>query len=90
MIHIRLIHTPTSNHIHQYATILTGIDPYLDLSNIYTQLKSDLQCEGILSFSLNNDFFIKLYGDQRLYIRDWLFKHHIVNPSDGMVTIHGY
>lgn len=86
MIHICLVRDTSNN----YITRVTGLDPDVDLANIMSRIRVDLQCNGSLSYSLEDDFCIHVIGDYRVAIREWLFKNHIVDPRDGRVTTHGY
>lgn len=83
-----------SIHIHlqqrnarQSSTIVSGLHPNLDYTKVLKHLKKTLCCNGNWVRS-ENENTIRLSGDQRIGVRDFLVAEGICTKTN--VKIHGY
>jgi translation initiation factor 1 len=70
-------------------TIVYGLDDDLDVKKIMNAMKKEFACNG--SVKKNKDYgeVIQLQGDKRNDVCQWLYEHHIYEPSEERVIITG-
>jgi translation initiation factor SUI1 len=74
-------------------TLVEGLDPSLDLKNLIKKMKATFSCAvSIHVDEKSQQNYIKLQGDHRNELRDWLIKEKIVaaNEAKERIVIHGY
>jgi translation initiation factor 1 len=82
-IHIRLQKLGNRN-----LTILENIDKEFDLKRICKAMRKAFSCNGQFD---EEDLVIKLQGDQRQNVKEWLLANQIILPSEqDRIIIHGY
>ena len=80
-------------HIHQRklrksTTIIQGLADDLDLKKILKHLKKTHKCNGAIKNDKNYGLIIKLQGDLRSEIVNFLVKEEIIGKD--LIVVHGY
>lgn len=74
-------------------TLLEGLDAELDLKRIAKAMKKGFSCaSSVHTDEKTQESYIKLQGDHRDNIREWLLQEKIVEASEAKerIVIHGY
>lgn len=74
-------------------TLIEGLDDDLDLKRIAKAMKKGFSCASSVHIDdKTKESYIKLQGDHRDNIRDWLLQEKIVETSEAKerIVIHGY
>lgn len=72
-------------------TIIEGLAEDLDLKLISKALRRTLKTASNVLKNKDNIEFIKLNGDCRKQVRDFLIKYKVVEyPTDNIIKIHGF
>jgi translation initiation factor 1 len=74
-------------------TLIEGLDDDLDLKRIAKAMKKGFSCASSIHIDeKTNESYIKLQGDHRENIREWLLKEKIVEASEAKerIIVHGY
>ncbi len=81
-------------HIHvqqqgrRQMTIVTDFAEDLDTRRICAHMRKLFSCNGTVSKDNNGVDMIRLQGDHREKVRDWLIQEKIM-PSPEMIVVHG-
>jgi translation initiation factor 1 len=73
-------------------TLIEGLEEELDLKRITKAMKKEFNCASSLHVDdKTKESYIKLQGDHRDKIREWLLKEKIVEASEAKerIIIHG-
>lgn len=87
------IHIRFQKNGNRAITLVEGIDPTLDLKSMVKKMKTKFSCAASTHLDeKSQQNYIKLQGDHRDNIRDWLIKEKIVAVSEAKerIVIHGY
>jgi len=74
-------------------TLIEGLDAELDLKRISKSMKKTFSCASSVHVDEKTQFsYIKLQGDHRDSVRDWLIKEQLVqaNEAKEIIVVHGY
>jgi len=74
-------------------TLLEGLEDDLDLKRIAKAMKKSFSCASSVHVDdKTKESYIKLQGDHRDNIREWLLQEKIVQASEAkeQIVIHGY
>ena len=74
-------------------TLIEGLDEELDLKRICKSMKKRFNCASSVHVDEKTQAnYIKLQGDHRDSVRDWLVKEQIVSANEvkDRIVIHGY
>jgi translation initiation factor 1 len=74
-------------------TIIEGMEDDLDLKRIAKAMKKQFSCASSVHIDeKTKESYIKLQGDHRDNVRDWLLQEKIVEASEAKerIVIHGY
>lgn len=82
-IHIRLQKLGNRN-----LTILENLDTEFDLKRICKAMRKAFSCNGQVN---EENMVIKLQGDQRKNVKEWLFVNEIIpHAEEDRIILHGY
>jgi translation initiation factor 1 len=74
-------------------TLIEGLDEDLDLKRIAKAMKKGFSCASSIHIDeKTTESYIKLQGDHRDNVREWLLKEKIVEASEAKerIIVHGY
>jgi translation initiation factor SUI1 len=74
-------------------TLIEGLEADLDLKRIAKSMKKGFSCASSIHVDeKTQESYIKLQGDHRDNVRDWLLKEEIVmaNEAKERIVVHGY
>jgi translation initiation factor 1 len=74
-------------------TLIEGLDDDLDLKRISKAMKKGFNCASSVHVDeKTQESYIKLQGDHRDNIREWLLKEKIVEAAEAKerIIVHGY
>ena len=74
-------------------TLIEGLDETLDLKDIVKKMKATFSCAVSIHLDeKSQQNYVKLQGDHRNELRDWLVKEKVIaaNEAKERIVIHGY
>jgi len=85
------IHVRTQQMGKKWLTTIEGLDDDLDLTRIARAMKKTLACAVTVDVSKDGEEFIKLQGNQREYIREWLVSNEVLTDKEATerLVVHG-
>lgn len=76
----------------KWRTLIEGLDSDLDQHKIARAMKKTLHCAASVSTDPKTmKEFVKLQGDQREFVREWLVTNEVLTEREGRerIVIHG-
>lgn len=85
------IHVRTQQMGKRWLTLLEGLDPDLDQGRIARAIKQALHCAASVETTSDGEEYIKLSGNQRDVIRDWLVANEVLTEKEAKerLVLHG-
>lgn len=85
------IHVRTQQMGKRWLTMIEGLDPDLDQVRIARAIKQALHCAASVETSTDGEEYIKLSGNQRDVIRDWLVANEVLTEKEARerLVLHG-
>jgi len=73
-------------------TLIEGLDDDLDMKRIAKAMKKTFNCASSLHTDKNGNEVIKLQGDHRQNVRDWLLAQEILTEKEAKerLVMHGF
>lgn len=89
---VKKIHIRTRQNGKKWVTLIEGLDDDLDLKRIARAMKSAFHCSATACVDEKTDGeYIKLSGNQRDIIRDWLVDNEVLTEKEAAqrIVLHG-
>jgi translation initiation factor 1 len=85
------IHIRTQQMGKKWITTIEGLDTDLDQTRIASAIKRSLHCAASVEKSPDETEFIKLSGNQREFLRDWLISNEVLTEKEAKdrLMLHG-
>jgi translation initiation factor 1 len=85
------IHVRTQQMGKKWLTTIEGLDDDLDLERIARAMKKSLHCAASVERDKNDLEIIKLQGNQRDLIREWLVSSDVITEKEAKerLVVHG-
>lgn len=85
------IHVRTQQMGKKWITTIEGLDTDLDQTRIAGAIKRSLHCAASVEKSPDETEFIKLSGNQREFLRDWLVSNEVLTEKEAKdrLMLHG-
>lgn len=85
------IHIRTQQMGKKWITTLEGLDSDLDQDRIARAIKKSLHCAASVETALDGSEYIKLSGNQREFLREWLVVNEVLTEKEAKerLLLHG-
>lgn len=85
------IHVRTQQMGKKWLTTIEGLDDDLDLERIAKAMKKSMHCAATVERDKNDLEIIKLQGNQRDLIREWLVSSDVITEKEAKerLVVHG-
>jgi len=85
------IHIRTQQMGKKWITTIEGLDDDLDLERIARAIKKSLHCAASVDSNKEGAEFIKLQGNQREFLREWLVVNEVLTEREAQdrLILHG-